>query len=533
MSAAGGASCAGSIAGSRARTGSSRLALAFSRRLPRPAASRAAGVAVSPPPTASSATSTRSSGAGPRARHMGRARRIAGTRRDAVRASTPRKLMLPGVEHEDRDARGCGRRLGWDYTYETSVLRRRADRRRRRSTAISSSSAHGDPSLSDDDGAGRVFETWAERLKALGVRTIARPHHRRRQRVRRRDARAAGRGTTWIRDIRPASARCSSTRTRRQSSRIAGSGRGQRRRSSCRSPSDGSGLDACAIASRPAAPAIRRASSRDAPASGQRGARAPRLDSARRGAVTRAVAGGTTRRCISSTALRSALIASGIDVRGEAVDIDELPERRPQRPSAAVLDHRSPPLSTLAETLMKLSQNQYAETLLKTLGRGERTADHSRRPDGWSSTGRESGASASGRSYRGRLRAVALRPRDAEALVAILTHVDRDGQLEASRSKRRCRSPAGTARSRIDEGHAGRRQRPREDRLDRQRAVALRLRCRRPTASRWCSRSSPTTSASRPPRSTGDRRHRRPRWPNSTAGIKQDLKHRSLCTVSG
>jgi len=30
--------------------------------------------------------------------------------------------------------------------------------------------------------------------------------------------------------------------------------------------------------------------------------------------------------------------------------------------------HRSPPLSTLAETMIKLSQNLYAETLLKSLG---------------------------------------------------------------------------------------------------------------------------------------------------------------------
>src|SRR5262249_48072462 len=39
-----------------------------------------------------------------------------------------------------------------------------------------------------------------------------------------------------------------------------------------------------------------------------------------------------------------------------------------------LVTYRSPPLSTLATTMMKLSQNLYAETLLKTLGREAGTA---------------------------------------------------------------------------------------------------------------------------------------------------------------
>ena len=41
------------------------------------------------------------------------------------------------------------------------------------------------------------------------------------------------------------------------------------------------------------------------------------------------------------------------------------PRDRSHAPSPS---HRSPPLSALAVRLMKVSQNQYAETLLKTLG---------------------------------------------------------------------------------------------------------------------------------------------------------------------
>ena len=72
-------------------------------------------------------------------------------------------------------------------------------------------------------------------------------------------------------------------------------------------------------------------------------------------------------------ALKAALIARGIDVRGEAVDIDDLGEGRPAAAGRRVLaTSLSPPLAAIGTTLMKVSQNLYAETLLKTLGRGDR-----------------------------------------------------------------------------------------------------------------------------------------------------------------
>ena len=55
-------------------------------------------------------------------------------------------------------------------------------------------------------------------------------------------------------------------------------------------------------------------------------------------------------------------------MRGAAVDIDDLADAPAGGDRLPLLVHRSPPLSTLAERLMKFSQNQYAETLLKTLG---------------------------------------------------------------------------------------------------------------------------------------------------------------------
>jgi D-alanyl-D-alanine carboxypeptidase/D-alanyl-D-alanine-endopeptidase (penicillin-binding protein 4) len=69
--------------------------------------------------------------------------------------------------------------------------------------------------------------------------------------------------------------------------------------------------------------------------------------------------------------LQRGLAAGGISIEGPVVDLDAVGDL-PDRPGAATLViHRSDPLSTLAATMMRNSQNLYAETLLKTLGGGE------------------------------------------------------------------------------------------------------------------------------------------------------------------
>ncbi len=68
------------------------------------------------------------------------------------------------------------------------------------------------------------------------------------------------------------------------------------------------------------------------------------------------------------SALRQALIAGHIDVRGPAVDIDDITDVPARDMGVTVVAHHSPPLSALAVRLMKNSQNQYGETLLRTLG---------------------------------------------------------------------------------------------------------------------------------------------------------------------
>jgi len=74
-------------------------------------------------------------------------------------------------------------------------------------------------------------------------------------------------------------------------------------------------------------------------------------------------------------ALRETLVARGIEVEGEAFDIDDLVSQHGVRTPAAPADarrtlftHQSPPLSEIAVPFMKVSQNLFGETLLTALG---------------------------------------------------------------------------------------------------------------------------------------------------------------------
>ena len=66
-------------------------------------------------------------------------------------------------------------------------------------------------------------------------------------------------------------------------------------------------------------------------------------------------------------ALKQTLKMWGIDVSGDAVDLDEIDAAVVDDALRVLASHRSPPLSDIAGTLMGVSQNLYAETLLRTL----------------------------------------------------------------------------------------------------------------------------------------------------------------------
>ena len=129
------------------------------------------------------------------------------------------------------------------------------------------------------------------------------------------------------------------------------------------------------------------------------------------------------------TALRSALIDAGIEVKGDAADIDDLSDAPASGDGTVLSIHHSPPLSELALRLMKNSQNLYAETIIKALGgssanpsfeNGRTVAASTLSPWGVDQGGivQVDGSGLSRYNYL-----------TANALVTILLHVNRDERL--------------------------------------------------------------------------------------------------------
>ncbi len=75
------------------------------------------------------------------------------------------------------------------------------------------------------------------------------------------------------------------------------------------------------------------------------------------------------------TALRHALEAEGIKVIGDAIDIDDFASKPDLSGARLLASHKSPPLRELVAAMMAVSQNQYAEMLLKSAGGRTRTRD--------------------------------------------------------------------------------------------------------------------------------------------------------------
>jgi serine-type D-Ala-D-Ala carboxypeptidase/endopeptidase (penicillin-binding protein 4) len=275
-----------------------------------------------------------------------------------------RKLMLPASSMKVVTLAAAAEKLGWDFRYETTLYA---------VGAVEGGTLQGDllvvgsgdPSLAVADGtADRVFAEWAGALKQRGIRTIA-------GRIVGDDNQfedeTLGFGWSW--DDLP-------------DDYAAGVGALQFNENAVRvtvAPGPAAG-DSAAISIAPAASGLTVVNGVVTGAAGSAASIATRrlpgsTTLELRGSIPLGATASTLAVAVDNPtmffvgALRTALVANGVDVRGDAVDIDGI--RNAPRPAAAALvAYRSPPLSALAVRLMKISQNQYAETLLKTLSEG-------------------------------------------------------------------------------------------------------------------------------------------------------------------
>ena len=345
-------------------------------------------------------------------------------RDETLYAMNARKLMLPSSNMKIVTLAVAAERLGWNYTYETRVIA---------AGAIDSGVLHGDllvvgsgdPSIMDRDASGtRLFETWADRLKAIGVRSI--------------DGRIVGDDNTfednplgfgWAWDELPDgyAAGVSALQFNENAVQVTiAPGMSLGDPAIVTIAPDGSGL-VIANFLNTAAPATATSIER------RRLPGSTRLEF--RGSVPLGSAPTVHTLSVDDptlffvTALRSALVARGIEVRGPAVDIGDVADAPSRVAGSVLIAYRSPPLSTLAVRLMKISQNLYAETLLRTLGaRVEtQTAESGRATvrsvlQGW---GLEpAGLIQADGSGLSRYNFVT-----PETLVTILLHIDRDNRL--------------------------------------------------------------------------------------------------------
>lgn len=279
-------------------------------------------------------------------------------------AANPHRLLTPASTMKTITLAVTADQLGWDYTYETRVVP---------SGPVASGTldgdlvilGSGDPSLDDWDGAASaVFGSWAARLKELGISTIG-------GRIVGNDDVFAdeGLGAGWMWDDMAFaySAPASGLQFNEGAAQVV--------------------ITPGAAVGEPAVLALSPSHARVPIVNGVQTGRAGAGTAISMRALPRAPGAslsGTIAidaqrqvRTVSvgnptlyfANAVRTGMLANGIDVLGGAVDADDLVDAPAVDAAAAVLTHRSPALSSLADTLMKLSQNLYAETFLRTLGR--------------------------------------------------------------------------------------------------------------------------------------------------------------------
>src|SRR5215831_13352656 len=273
------------------------------------------------------------------------------------------KLMMPASTMKVVTLAAAAEKLGWNYTYTTRVFTtgRIVEGVLQGDLIVVGS---GDPSLDDWDGmATQLFADWATQLKAAGIHAI-------RGRIigddNLFDDDGYGFGWSWDDMARSFSASVSALQFNEGSVQLKiAPGRSIGSKAAITVVPEFSGLTIANHLMTGPAGGPTSIASRRLPGSSRLELRGSVPLRMRQFSETASVENPTL---YFVTALRRALVAGGIDVRGPAVDIDDLDSPPTRNAANPVITYQSPPLSMLATTMMKLSQNLYAETLLKTIG---------------------------------------------------------------------------------------------------------------------------------------------------------------------
>lgn len=284
---------------------------------------------------------------------------------DVLFALNPTKLMMPASNMKVLTLAASAERLGWDYTFETRLIT---------SAPIEDGILQGDlivvgsgdPTIGgragDTDG-GHLFDAWADRLVAAGIRTI--------------DGRLIGDdnafdddgiGEGWAWDdlayayAAPVGALTYDSNAVELSVRP-GTTPGSGTELAVRPTDGGLVIENHVVTSAPG---------------GELSVELRRSPGTTRLIARGAVPAGTdefmkTVAIDNPTdfflrALQRALVARGITLTGPVTDIDDMGSPPDVSTGRVLISHRSAPLSDVAEPMMKLSLNLYAETFLNTLG---------------------------------------------------------------------------------------------------------------------------------------------------------------------
>lgn len=273
------------------------------------------------------------------------------------------KLMMPASNMKIVTLAAAAERLGWDFTYETKLVTSAPlkDGILDGDLVVVGS---GDPTIGGRGGGSstRVFEGWADQLRSLGIRAID-------GRIV-ADARAFDPqplGSSWEWDDLPLAyaAGVSALQFNESVADVA------------IRPGPAAGAPAV-VEVRPIESGLILDSKVATSAGGEADLELSRPQGTNHLLVTGTIPVGSKEvvRAASvsrpalyfARVLRETLVARGIRVTGTAMEFDEAYPVPPIAQTRELLSYHSAPLSEFARTLMKVSQNQYAETLLRTMG---------------------------------------------------------------------------------------------------------------------------------------------------------------------